>query len=280
MHLRLRFIGLFVALWLVFAARPAHANFAVAVGLKYAPVNYTTPVSTTGVGNATPLAGWNTTALNNYFGLFFLDGRLGVQLSLDLGYSSRHDDSGVMVGNQDLTYTQFGFAVGGKYYLTKLHAGKVAPYVYLDFYKYFASISTSSTVPKGYENFLAGLSSPLGINAAVGAEYFFTSGFSIGAEVLGLKYAFTEGSYTPGPAGLASLTISQTNHYVTFYTGLSLNYRFDIVVQARVREPEERESSSDEDEAPRPRKRKREKEAAPPEPPSSEPPPPAAESVD
>jgi hypothetical protein len=277
MHLRLRFIALLAGLYLVLAARPAHANFVIAIGVKYAPVNYTTPVSTTGANMTTPLAGWNTTALNNYFGLFFLEGQLGVQLGLDLGYSSRHDDAGAMVGNQDLSYTQFGFSIGGKYYITKPRAGKVAPYVYLDFYKYFASISTSSTVPKGYESFLASLSSPLGIDAAVGAEYFFTPGFSIGAEVLGLKYAFTEGSYTPGPGGLASLTISETNHYVTFYTGLSLNYRFDIVAQVRVREPEE---TSDEDEAPRPRRKKKEAPQPPPEAPSSEPPPPAAESVD
>jgi hypothetical protein len=255
-------------------ARPARADFDIAIGLRWNPLNYTTPVSTTGANNATPLTGWNTTNLNNYFGMFFLDGRLGFQVGLDLGYSSRHDEtSGIGAG--DLSYTQFGFSVGGKWYITRPRGQHVSPYLYLDFYKYFASVSTSATIPKGYDGFLASLASPLGIDLAGGAEYFFTPAFSLGAEILGLKYAFTTGSYPTNPNGIGGGEISETNHYVTFYTGLSLNYRFGITVKERVRETEEEPEP-----APRPRRKRAPQPEPPPPPPPGEEPPPAPESVD
>ncbi len=269
-------LSLISALLLVAVARPARADFSLAIGVKYNPVNYTTPFSTTGsgAGGTELLSGWNTTNLNNYFGMFFLDGRLGFQLGLDLGYASRHDET-TAVSKQDLSYTQFGFSLGGKFYITKPRGGHVSPYLFLDFYKYFASISTSATVPKGYEQFLAGLASPLGIDVAVGAEYFFTPGFSIGAEVLGLKYAYTDASYSTAPVGIGTVgTISQTNHYVTFYTGISLNYRFDIAVQVHAREAGDDNGGDDQ---PRPHRKKKDPTETPA---SSEPPPASPESVD
>jgi hypothetical protein len=271
MRIRLQLLA---ALVLLAIAHPARADFNIAIGLRYNPLNYTTPFSTTGAAGGgtagtTPLSGFNTTNLNNYFGMFFLDGRVGFHVGLDLGYSSRHDETAGV--KQDLSYTQFGFSLAGKFYILKPRGGHVSPYLYLDFYKYFASISTSETVPKGYEQFLAGLVSPLGIDLAVGAEYFFTPGFSIGAEVLGLKYAYTDASYTPG-AGIAATTVSETNHYVTFYTGLSLNYRWDVTVKVSARE------ANEETEEPEARPRKKKKDESPP--PPSEPPPASPESVD
>jgi hypothetical protein len=275
MRARLHLVGLITALTVLGAASPARADFTLAIGTKWTPINYTMPVSTTGAGNTSVLSGWNTTNLNNYLGFFFLGGSLGFQVGLDLGYSTRKDEIAGM--KTDLSFTQFGFSVGGKFYLTKPRGGKVAPYLYLDFFKYFANVTTSATVPKGYENFVGGLASPLGINAAVGAEYFFTPGFSIGAEVLGLRYAFAEGSF-PGVGGIGGASdTKQTNHYVTFYTGLSLNYRWDIQVQARARDASD--EPVDEIESPRPRKKKKDAEPAA-EPASGEPPPASPESVD
>jgi len=267
-----RWFGVLLVLGLCASARPARADLKLAIGVKWAPINFTQPVSTTSAGMNEVLSGWNTTALNNNFGLFILDGRLGFSLGLDLGYSSRHDETTGLT-QTDLSYTQFGFSLGSKYYFTRPRAGHVSPYLFVDFYKYFASVSTSSMVPKGFEGFIGGLASPLGIDLAFGAEYFFTAGFSLGAEVLGLKYAYTEGDFGGTATGVGR--ISETNHYVTFYTGLTLNYRFDVG-PVRVREDTEDNYST----PARPRRPPPAAEPQPtPEPPAADAPPPA-ESVD
>jgi hypothetical protein len=256
------------------AAAPARADFNLALGLKWIPASYTTPVSATGgmMGpTPTPLTGWQTTSLNNNFGVFILDGKLGFLLGLDLGYSSAHRDTtaGAVTANTDYSFTQFGFSLGSKYYILKPNGGHVSPYVAVDFYKYFASVSTSDkTVTNDQAGYIAGLASPLGFDAALGAEYFFTPGFSVGAEVLGLKYAYSEGDYAP-----ATGKITARNQYLTLYTGLSLNYRFQIAATVHVRDTEEEEVAPV---RPRP-KRKAE---PPPEAEPKEPPPAEAEPVD
>jgi hypothetical protein len=264
-----------IALVIALASGTARADFVVATGVRWNPMNYTMPISTTGpmgtnIGpSTTPLSGFNWTNLNGYFGMFFLEGRLGFQLSLDVAYSSRHDVPPPAM-TQDLSFTDVGFAIGGKYYIKKPDAGHVAPYVYFDFYKYFALVSTSATTPKDYQGFVQGLASPLGIDVAIGAEYFFTNAFSLGAEVLGLRYGYTYGEFTP--PGITMNTVSETNHYLSFYTGLTLNYRFDVKIAKRAPAAEE-----EEEEAPKPKKKKKREEQNEPAP--SEPPP-AAESVD
>jgi hypothetical protein len=226
-------MGPTIAAALLASASPARANWDLAVGVKWLPLNYTQPVSTTGATGGmitpTPLSGWNTTSINNYVGAFILDGRLGFTLGFDFGYSSRSVAPGGMTPSVDLSFTQFGFTLGSKYYLLKPRGGRVAPYVLFDFYKYFASVSTNAVnTAKGSEDWLGGLASPLGIDAAVGVEYFFTNSFSLGAELLGLKYAYSAGSQTTQAGFAGSTTATTTNQYVTFYTGISLNYRFEI----------------------------------------------------
>jgi hypothetical protein len=264
-------------------ASPARADFSLALGLKWVPVSYTQPVTATASAMmgpaATPLTGWQTTSLNNNFGAFFLDGRLGFLIGLDLGYSSRHGEMGTAAAT-DFSFTQFGFSLGGKFYITPPRRERVSPYVLLDFYKYFASLSTSD---KGVSNdqagYIAGLVSPLGVDVALGAEYFFTPGFSIGAEVLGLKYAYTEGDFSLSGVG-GDQKVKTQNQYVTFYTGISLNYRFNIAGSVHVKEvgPE-----PEEEEKPAPRKHKV---VVPPPPPPpaeekpEEPPPANPEEVD
>ncbi len=230
--MRLRFTALAIVAALAWAA-PARADFTIAAGVKWLPLNYTQPVSTTGstaMGpTLEPLSGWNTTSINNYAGVFILDGKLGFTIGMDLGYSSRNINPGGTNPQTNLSFTQFGFTLGAKYYLIRPRAGRVTPYALFDFYKYFASVSTSDTVPKGTEGLVGGLVSPLGIDLAVGAEYWFTNNFGLGAEIFGLKYAYTEGDISTNPGGFGmSTTSSQTNHYVTFYTGVSLNFRWDF----------------------------------------------------
>jgi hypothetical protein len=279
-----------VAALLAASAGVAHAELTIAAGTKWLPLNYTTPVSTTGgaaggTPTPTPLKGFNTTSINNYGGVFILDGKLGLLLGLDFGYSSQSTQTGM--STTDLSYTQFGFSLAAKYYLMKPTRERVVPYAYFDFYKYFASVSVSlpaGSVPKGSEDFLGGLASPLGINLAGGAEYFFTPNFSLGAEIFGLRYAYAAGSTPMGSGFGAPPGTTQTTHNVSFYTGVSLNFRFAVGEKPRVtRTTPVGEGPTTEDDAettptpahkkgPRtlPREEKPEQQAPPTEPPPKE----------
>ncbi len=275
-----------VVLALVGWAEPAHAKWNLAVGVKWLPASYTTPISPglDASGNKlAPLSGFNTTNLNNYIGGFILDGRLGFTLGLDFGYS-QHTIPQTMTMSTDESFVQFGLSLGSKYYLLKPRAGRVAPYVIFDFFKYFATVSSSvTTTPvKNSTDFLAGLASPLGIDAAVGCEYFFTNAFSVGGELLGLKYSYASGSQPIG-GGFMSSSITTSTQYVTFYAGFTLNYRWEIGRTWKVREPGDAEEPADEERASHPRKTTLEPDHAPPaekQPPPREPPPSETENVD
>ena len=65
------------------------------------------------------------------------------------------------------------------------------------------------------------------LDLAFGAEYFLTPSFSLGAEVLGLRFAYSEGDYNVSGFG-GNSQVTAKNMYLTFYTGISLNYRFGI----------------------------------------------------
>jgi hypothetical protein len=273
--------GLFALGVLLALASPARADFNLQLGLKWIPVNYTKPItaSTTGGGaGSAPLfddQGWQTTNLVNNFGGFFLDGRLGFQISLDLGWGSVTTDVG-STSPVDTSFTQFGFSLGGKYYITAPRREHVSPYILLDFFKYFSSVSTKdSMITDSQASYVAGLVSPLGVDAAVGAEYFFTPAFSIGAEVLGIKYAYAEGDFTTG-----NIKTTTKHQYVTFYTGISLNYRFAIAGSVHVKE----ENGEPEEAPKRPTKRvapaPRHEDTTPPPPKNEEPPPENPEEVD
>jgi hypothetical protein len=264
-----------LALVLVGISMPARADFNLSMGLKWTPVNYTKPVSASMGGASgptpTPLVGWQSTSLDNNFGAFFLDGRLGFQISLDVGYAAANKSA--TGANSDMSFTQFGFSIGGKYYILTPKANRVSPYVLLDFFKYFASVSTNDkSVPDDQAGYIAGLASPLGIDAAFGAEYFFTPSFSLGAEVVGLRYAYSEGDYTLTGGFGGDTKVTATNQYLTFYTAITLNYRFAISGSVHVKEDSGEEAPA----RPAPKQMKK----APPPPSNEEPPPENPEEVD
>ena len=185
------------------------------------------------------LYGWQTTSLDNYLAFFFTE-QFGLQLSLDLGYGSRDNLVGTGNTSNDTTdsFFQIGVAVGMKYYLNRPTRERVSPYIYFDFFKYFASVSTNNAnVTNAEAAYVAGLASPVGLDFAFGAEYFFTTSFSLGAEVLGIRYAYVEGSINNNGA-----TLDTKEQYVTLYTGISLNYRF--LATARVYTYEEEEDKA------------------------------------
>jgi hypothetical protein len=239
-------------------------TFGIAIGLKWAPLRYTHPIGVAGTplgpmgvsdcsngggdssGRGECLYGWQTTSLDNYIGFFFHP-QIGAMLSLDLGYGSFHWDSAPLVQggmpiNRDVSYFQFGFALGGKFYLTRPTGQRVSPYLYVDIFKYFVSLSTSDQIPPEQVGAIAGLHAPFGFNLAFGAEYFFTNSFSLGAEVIGLKFAYVEGDHNDNPMTPTS-HLTEKDWYFTFYTAITLNYRF--LASASVRLEADVESADD-----------------------------------
>jgi hypothetical protein len=273
-------------------------TFNIALGLKWSPLRYTRPIGSAGgdpigMGGGTSdcsvgtgsasrsecLVGWQTTSLDNYIGFFFHP-QVGILLSLDMGYSSFHVDGQTPQGPagmpRDVSYFQFGFAIGGKFYLTRPTGLRVSPYLYVDLFKYFVSISDNTPmINNDGVAAQAGLHAPVGGDLAFGAEYFFTNSFSLGAEVIGLRFAYTEGDYSPNP----NLHLTEKDWYFTFYTAITLNYRF--LASASVRLEADVEADTGDQPARRPQRRPK---ARPRPQPTEEPPPetapPSPESVD
>lgn len=268
-----------VALCCLAPAR-AGADVHMQFGTKWQPLRYTTAAYPTGGAAAaslpTGLSGFQSTSLDPYLAIFFAQ-KYGLQLSLDVGYGKLGNETQVGMAAPEpnnSSFFQFGFSLGFKFYITQPRREKVSPYIYADFYKYFASINADKA-STDQVSFLASLHSPIGASFAFGAEYFVTQNFSIGSEILGLKVANVGASTTTGTAPSTSRT-SLDYTYITFYTGITLNYRFQV--QASVHSSEE-EGGEEEGAAPKKRKKIRaqagtEEESTPP------PPPPSPEAVD
>lgn len=280
---QVRWIGLAVIALVAASAGDARADFNIATGLKWVPLRYTAPV---GVGtdknqnnpdsaDAVPgqwyggpygrQYGWLTTSLDNYIGFFFTE-QIGIQISLDLGWAS-HNNESPNGGQFNTSYFQLGLGLGGKFYLNRPSRERVSPYLLVNFFKYFASVSSNDpAVTNDVAAAIAGFHSPIGFDFAFGAEYFFTTSFSMGAEVLGIRFAHVAGDI---PTGAGRTSVGE--NYLTLYTGISLNYRF--LATARVYTYEEEEDRT----SPRPKRRPA------PRPKPVEPPPeetPSPESVD
>jgi hypothetical protein len=283
--MRQRFFAGMLALGLVAGlAGSARADFNIATGLKWVPLRYTAPI---GVGTETDnmsgpvpgqryfggagggeIYGWQTTSLDNYIALFFTE-QIGIQLSLDFGYASHaNDTSGA--GNFNTSYFQLGIGLGAKFYLNTPTRERVSPYLLVNFFKYFASISTNDpNVTNDVASAIAGFASPVGADFAFGAEYFFTTSFSLGAEVLGIRFAHVQGEI-PIPGG----RISSGENYLTLYTGISLNYRFRATASVHTYEEEEDRAN------PRPKRKPKPRPVEPTDDGSGAPPPASPESVD
>src|SRR5207249_175541 len=107
----------------------ARADFNIATGLKWVPLRYTFPAGagsdTSNMsgpvpgqfynGTAGEIYGWHSTSLDNYLAFFPIE-QVGIQLSLDLGYSSHNNDT-TNAGNFSTSYFQIGIGLGAKFYL-------------------------------------------------------------------------------------------------------------------------------------------------------------------
>ncbi len=239
----------------------ASADVHLTFGTKWDPLRYTTAAfpCAGGCTNVNPGAlkpllgnsGFQTTSLDPYVGVFFAQ-KYGVLLSLDIGYGKLSQDTttGTVMGSNNSSFFQFGFALGYKMYFNQPKKERISPYLYVDFFKYFASVSTDTPgTDPGVIGAAGALLSPIGATFAFGAEYFVTPGFSLGSEIFGLKVADVGTDYTTG-MGATKTGVSYT--YVTFYTGITLNYRFQIQTSVNVSE----ETEGDEEAAVKPKKKK------------------------
>lgn len=260
----------------------ARADLHLAIGSRIEPLRYTSaylpnssastfrPSGSTSGGSES----LQSTSLSPYIALYFAQ-KYGIMLSLDIGYAKSSGEvqamGMAMPTTDNNSYFQFGVGIGTKIYFTPPRSQKISPYIYLDVFKYFASISTDNMGVSGeYAGAQASLRSPTGGTLAVGAEYFLSPGFSIGSEIFGLRVSGVTSDYKDAAMTRHSSSYTQ----VTLYTGITLNYRFQV--SSSVRAVEEEGAA----EPARKRRQQTSEEflASPPQPP--QPPPPSPEAVD
>lgn len=231
------------------SAPAARAEVHLAMGSRLEPIRYTksffpnatalTAMRPSGAGPGTE--DFQSTALAPYLAMFFAQ-KYGIVLGLDMAYAklggSLNTDP---AQTEENSYLTFGIGLGFKSYFTQLKGGRVSPYLYVDIYKYFASITTTSMITTEKASAQAALHSPTGGTIALGAEYFFSPSFSIGSEIFGLKIQGVSTSWKETD-GATSQSASFTQ--VAFYTGITFNYRFHLAGGAKP-------ASEDSDEAKR-----------------------------
>ena len=241
----------------------ARAELHLAFGTRWQPLRYTTalfPNAGADERSNNGLNGFQSTSLDPYFALFFAQ-KYGALLSLDIGYGKNSAQTTTNTGMSSSTtaannsFFQFGLALGFKWYVTQPRASRVTPYLYADFFKYFASITTDKMITGDQASFQASAASPIGASFAFGAEYFVSPSFSVGSEVLGLRVSNTSGDLNI-PSGAGSTIRSQSYTSLTFYTGISLNYRFQLAAKVSASEEEGGGGEEEKSEAPKPKKRK------------------------
>lgn len=211
----------------------ASADVHLAIGSRIEPLRYTSAFLSNGTDPGGLLkyagtTGLQSASLSPYFGLFFAQ-KYGIVLSFDVGYgttgSEQQTTGAPTAKTESNSFFQFGIGVGGKIYFNQPRAQKVSPYLYVDLYKYFASVATDNPNVTGEQaKAQANMRSPIGGTLAIGAEYFLSPGFSIGSEIFGIRVSNVSGEYKDQAMTRNSSSFTQ----FSFYTGLTLNYRFQV----------------------------------------------------
>ena len=175
-RIRMPLVGAAIAAGCLYAPS-AQAELHLAIGSRFEPFRYTSPYFPNAGGGMVPYIapqgtkGFQTTSLAPYFGLFFAQ-RYGVLLALDIGYAKSFGDSQAnmapMAVEENNGYFQFGFSAGFKGYLSAVKSGRVAPYIYVDFFKYFATVTTDNMAVSGEKaSAQAAMMSPIGASLAM-----------------------------------------------------------------------------------------------------------------
>jgi uncharacterized membrane protein YgcG len=207
------------------------------VGARFAWQNYKTPVLTQVDINGNDIdLGVDVTTLNkvNFGGDLQIKpiDRLAITVALDMGFS-KHTMSipEPTAGTIEATasFMSFGFLLGAKFYVIEPAPQKASLYLNLSGGKYISSVknNASGTYRTLYTeiNAIEDLASPLVIQFAVGAEFFATKYFSIGADVLGFRMAYSKSEQRDDPAD-GPWYGTQKLITLSLYSALTLNFGF------------------------------------------------------
>jgi opacity protein-like surface antigen len=231
-----------LSLFLLLIAPPlSRADFSFAASTRYTMLRHAAPLTditdhaNSGVGNAradepigsNPLAGlsadgWSRADFDLTLG-FGLSDKFILSLLVDFARFSRsHEDSGTTAPASQSGYMHFGVGLAAKYYFSLPEKGRISLYLYGDVFKLFATATEPVATTKSVD-FAMSLASPFGFSIATGFEYFFTRSFSIGAELLGLRFTHASASANDQRDGAISHKVSLST--LNLYTALSLNFR-------------------------------------------------------
>jgi hypothetical protein len=120
------------------------------------------------------------------------------------------------------TFTQLTPNIGLKVYMKRRDSKEVCPYFLLGFFKTYASVDKGAKTAweKANEELTEELNSPWGFFPAFGAEYFFSSCFSLGGEA-GFRFSFADAG-----AGWDQTVVNIDDDYFAHYIGFTVNFRF------------------------------------------------------
>lgn len=215
-----------------------------------------------GIGGGTIGTGWvPDIGVNIHFGIglgkgdqvvpflgFNVD-RIGVADEYDYNFEG---DSDLDATFHDLSMLVFGLEIGGKFFFIERAKGKAPPFLYVSFFKYFASIDSAGdsehALLASYEDMAGGGAvadrddagalqsydnarhSPLGFNLGFGAEYYFNDNFALGGTFLGVRLSYASAELVGAENIYLNTQVTEFN----LYTNLSMTYRFSFSVRASV----------------------------------------------
>ncbi len=244
----------FGALLLVIS-QPAFAKDGLfGVGARFAWENYKQPmltqVNSTGadIDLGVDLTSLNKTNFGGDLQIKPID-RLTITLAFDMGFS-KHTMAVEQIDpmtNQPYdveakaSFMSFGFLLGAKFYVMPPSPQKASLYLTLSGGKYISSVkndvSGQNTFIYGKVHAIKDLASPLVIQFAVGAEFFATQYFSIGADVLGFRMAYSKSDQGRTAAEMGYWHGTQKLITLAFYSALTLNFGFTGGGKKKERKP-------------------------------------------
>jgi hypothetical protein len=215
-------------------------------GARFAWENYKKPIlvhessSAAALGNldANDFGGMN---LGGNFQLRAID-RLVISLSIDMGMTKHtmFPYTGLTGANADVESTatcfSFGILLGGKFYVMEPKAEKASLYLHIGAGKYFASVKNSAVNKIADQaaaealdfqtKTISKLAAPIIIQLAIGAEYFLSDAFSIGADILGFRVGISKSNV--GQSASAGAWSGEHKLFTfTVYSAITMNFRFE-----------------------------------------------------
>ncbi len=224
------------------------------MGARFAWENYKTPILDQMGSDGAPIdLGVDLSSLNktNFGGDFQLRpiDRLSISLALDMGFA-KHSMTLPDATVANASTFSFGFLLGVKFYIMEPAPGKASLYLQLAGGKYIGKVknnaSSLSAALDSQLKALSKLSSPLVIQFALGAEFFASKAFSVGADVLGFRMAYSKSKQYAEPVPIWG----EPHKLLTFtiYSALTLNFGFykgDGSTSSRSKKDEDFGSSED-----------------------------------